>query len=67
MPTLDPKALLRRLLEEDGEQPWLEFKRGNWNPEMVGRYISACANASILAGRDRAFLVWGIEDTTKKG
>ena len=66
MPTLDPKSLLARLLQESGERPWLEFKRNNWNPEMVGKYVSACANASILAGRDRAYLVWGIEDVTKK-
>lgn len=66
MPTLDPQSLLARLLQESGECPWLEFKRNNWNPEMVGKYVSACANASILAGRDRAFLIWGIEDGTRK-
>ena len=44
----------------------MEFKRNNWDPDLVGRYLSACANASILAGRDRAFMVWGIEDGSKR-
>ena len=33
MPTLDPEALLSRLLEEEREGVWLEFKHGNWDPE----------------------------------
>ncbi len=33
---------------------------------MIGRTISACANAAILADRNWAFMIWGIEDTTKK-
>ena len=66
MATLDARALLRRLLEEVREGPWLEFKRNNWDPDLVGRCLSACANASILAGRDRAFMVWGIDDKTKQ-
>src|SRR5665213_3982052 len=66
MPTLDARALLHRLLEEEGERPWLEFKRNNWDPENVARCLSACANACILAGKDRAFMIWGIEDGTKQ-
>lgn len=66
MATQNPKALLKRLLEEKREQPWLEFKTNTWDVEAVGRCLSACANASILTGRDRAFMVWGIEDKTKK-
>jgi hypothetical protein len=53
MPTLDPEALLSRLLEEEREGVWLEFKHGNWDPENTGRCLSACANGSMLAGRDR--------------
>ncbi len=66
MATVDPKALLHRLLEEESERSWLEFKHNNWDPENVAKCLSACANACILAGQDRAFMIWGIEDGTKR-
>ncbi len=66
MVTQNPKSLLRRLLEEGAEREWLEFKHNNSDPEEIGRCISAAANASMLAGRDRAFIVWGIQNESKK-
>jgi hypothetical protein len=66
MATSDPKALLRRLLREPRECAWLEFKHNNCDPELIGRTVSACANAAMLADRDRAFLVWGIENKTRR-
>jgi ATP-dependent DNA helicase RecG len=66
MATNDPRALLARLLREPSETEWLEFKRNNADPEEIGRCVSACANASMLARRDRAFLVWGIEDGSRQ-
>lgn len=59
---------LHRLAEElaklDREQEWLEFKVGNEDPEKVGEYISAIANAAALAERPRGFVIWGITDDT---
>lgn len=66
MATNDPKALLRRLLKEPTECEWLEFKHNNCDPDEIGRCVSACANASMLKGKDRAFIVWGIKDRTKQ-
>jgi predicted HTH transcriptional regulator len=66
MATSDPKVLLKRLLEEPAECTWLEFKHNNSNVDEIGRCVSACANAAILAERDRAFIVWGIENRTKR-
>ena len=66
MATGDLKALLRRLLQEQHEGPWLEFKHDNCAPDVIGKTISACANAAMLADRDRAFIVWGIENKTKE-
>lgn len=63
--TSDPKALLRRLLREP-ECEWLEFKLNNCSPDEIGRYVSACANASMLVGKDRAFVVWGVENKTRR-
>src|SRR3990167_8674047 len=66
MATADPGSLLRRLLQEPGEGEWLEFKHNNSDPELIGRTVSACANAAMLSDRDRAFIVWGIENKTKR-
>lgn len=44
----DPVALLNRLLKEDGEAEWLEFKHNNANLDMIGKCVAACANAAIL-------------------
>jgi ATP-dependent DNA helicase RecG len=66
MATADPQALLKRLLQEPTETTWLEFKQNNSDPELIGRTLSACANAAMLLERDRAFIVWGIENKTKK-
>jgi ATP-dependent DNA helicase RecG len=60
----NPRALLRRLAAGD-EGPWLEYKHNNSDCEMIGRTLSACANAAMLADRDRAFMVWGIHNETR--
>jgi predicted HTH transcriptional regulator len=65
MAIADPNALLQRILQEPSESEWLEFKHNNSDPDEIGRCVSACANASMLAGKDRAFMVWGIENKTK--
>jgi ATP-dependent DNA helicase RecG len=62
----DPKALLRRLAAGLDEGPWLEFKHNNDDCEMIARTLSACANAAMLADRDRAFMIWGIKDGSRE-
>lgn len=64
MVTTNPPMLLERLLKEENESEWLEFKRGNADPQEIGEYVSALANAAMLADRDRAFLVFGIDAET---
>lgn len=61
--TLTPdRSLLARLCADTAEQPWLEFKQNNDEPQEIGEYISALANAAVLAGRTHAYLVWGVRD-----
>lgn len=60
----DPLALVRRLVEVGRETEWLEFKVGNFNPETVGRYVSALANSAIFCGQDAGYLLWGVHDKT---
>ncbi len=66
MATNDPAALLDRLCREPRESRWLEFKENNNDPEMIGKRVSACANAAILAGKERAFIVFGVEDGSRR-
>ncbi len=66
MSILDSRALLRRLLLEPAETPWLEFKQNNADPELLGRCVAACSNAAMMAEKDRAYIVFGIENVTKR-
>jgi ATP-dependent DNA helicase RecG len=65
MPTSNPCALLERLVREP-EKEWIEFKVNNAEPTELGQYVSALANSSMLADRDKAYLVFGIENGTRK-
>jgi len=66
MPINDPSALLKRLAQEPNESGWLEFKHNNSSPDMIGEWASACANAAILAGKERAFIVFGVDNKSRE-
>ncbi len=55
-------ALIEELRAQPDESAWLEFKRDNDDPEMIGKYCSALSNAARAEGKDCAFLLWGIDD-----
>ena len=55
-------ALLDRLRQEPHETEWLEFKENHYEPQVLGEYLSALANAACLAGKPRGYLVFGVED-----
>ena len=62
----DLLALLQELLSHSQETEWIEFKQ-NWaNPEDIGEYVSALANAAALCGKRAGYLVWGVEDQSKR-
>jgi len=63
MTTADLQALLAELTSLPNETEWAEFKHNNADPEEIGEYISALANASALHGRECAYIVWGVEDS----
>lgn len=54
--------LVDELLTVGFETSWLEFKKNNVEPDTIGVRCSALANAARLAGKDRAYMLWGIED-----
>lgn len=57
-------ALVDRLRAQGRETSTVEFKT-SWNlPSDIGEYLSALANAAVLARHDHAYLVWGVNDKT---
>ncbi len=59
-------ALLVELLALPNETEWVEWKHNNDRPEMIGECLSALANSAALHRREAAYMVWGVEDGTKK-
>jgi predicted HTH transcriptional regulator len=58
--------LVSRLLAGEGESECVEYKKDNAEPERIGQYISALANSAALHGQTQAYLLWGVEDATRK-
>jgi|AntAceMinimDraft_16_1070373.scaffolds.fasta_scaffold10902_3 ATP-dependent DNA helicase RecG len=55
-------ALVDRLRREPNEAEWLEFKRNRYQSQEIGEYLSALANGACLAGKQRGYLLFGIDD-----
>ena len=56
--------LVKELCQYPTETQWLEFKHNNCEPNMIGEDISALANSAVLADRDYAYMIWGVDDNT---
>ena len=54
--------LIEQLLALPNETEWVEFKKDNTNPSMIGEYLSALSNSATLHNKQAAYLVWGIDD-----
>lgn len=48
------------------ETEWVEFKQNFTDPKDIGEYLSAISNSAALHGRDRGFIVWGVQEKTHK-
>ena len=58
--------LIEDLIKLPQETEWIEFKKNNYNPHRIGEYISALSNSACLHNKDYAYLVFGIENKTRK-
>ncbi len=56
--------LVKELIKLPEEVQWLEFKHNNYNPDMIGKDISALANGAALKEKSYAYMIWGIDDKT---
>lgn len=57
-------GLVRELCDLPHETEWVEFKKNYANPEMIGEDIAALSNGAALHGREKAYMLWGVEDGT---
>jgi ATP-dependent DNA helicase RecG len=66
--TIDPipPHLLPFLNELPAEAEWVEFKGDRADPTEIGEYVSALSNGAVLAGRSHGYLVWGVDDASRK-
>jgi len=62
---MQPTELLDYLLKHH-ESEFIEFKGSNSQPENIGELVSALANGAVLARKDEAYLVFGINDATRE-
>ena len=57
------RALIDDLCALPAETSWVEFKENKPDSQMVGKLISALANAARLADEDFAYVLWGVRDS----
>ena len=57
-------SLVKRLRNLPNEREWLEIKVDNNDPKIIGEYISALSNSASICDKDKAYIIWGIEDRT---
>lgn len=56
------KTLVLELIASPNENEWVEFKMNNSGEDMIGEYISALSNSAALLGKDKGYIIWGIDD-----
>lgn len=56
--------LVNQLRLVKNENNWLEFKHNNYEPDMIGKDISALANGAAYSEKSCAYMLWGIDDKT---
>lgn len=59
------KKVISEKVKNGSEDSITEFKVDNTDPVMIGEYISALGNSATLIDKDRAYVIWGIEDESK--
>ncbi len=57
--------LIKRLLDGT-ENDCVEFKTNNTNLKVIGRLCSALSNSARIQSQDFAYVLWGVDDATKK-
>lgn len=56
--------IIQHFIAEPTEQPHVEFKENNTDPETIAKNISAIANTLIKNNTPRGYIIWGVSDST---
>lgn len=56
--------LVNYLIKFPKETEWLEFKTNYFQPEEIGKYVSALSNSATLYEKNFGYMIWGVDDTT---
>ncbi|MBU1130929.1 putative DNA binding domain-containing protein [Patescibacteria group bacterium] len=64
MKQVELEILVKELSKLPNETEWVEFKHNNFNPDEIGRDISALSNGAALHEKERAYIIFGIDDKT---
>ena len=51
-------SLIDRLRQLPVETEWLEYKMNNYEPELIGEYISALSNSATICNKEKAYILW---------
>jgi len=57
--------LVEELLSYGCENEWIEFKKDNSEPHLIGEYLSALSNSACLHKTKQGYLVFGIDNFYK--
>lgn len=57
---------LKKLINEQDESEILDYKENFEDAKAIGEYISALGNSALMLKYPVAYLIWGVQDTTKK-
>ena len=58
------KTIIADIQASPKECEWVEIKQNNYNPQLIGEYISALSNGAAYMGQSKGYLVFGIKDDT---
>jgi predicted HTH transcriptional regulator len=64
MVTNEIKTIIADIQASPKECEWVEIKQNNYNPQLIGEYISALSNGAAYMGQSKGYLVFGIKDDT---
>lgn len=64
MDTVYLESLLIGLASLPRETEWVEFKVNNSKPDEIGEYLSALSNSATLHGKNTAYIIWGVENSS---
>ena len=66
MTDIELRDLLTFLTQEFSENEWVEYKHNFHSKEEIGERISALSNSACLNNKAFAYLIYGVEDGTRK-